>query len=75
VGYFQNTCLIRPNNYFLLQRSQAQLDEVHSINNEKYTIVKIWPIKINGVSTGRAPIHVNKIIVLRRVHKIICLTG
>lgn len=38
-------------------------------------IVNTWPVKIYGSSTGRAPIHVNKINVFTNTHIIILFTG
>lgn len=41
----------------------------------KYIIVRIWPVKINGSSTGRAPIQVSIITILINNQKVICLNG
>lgn len=38
--------------------SHSLVDSGRVIKNEKYIIVNAWPIKINGSSTGRPPIHV-----------------
>jgi hypothetical protein len=38
-------------------------------------MVKICPVKMNGSSTGRAPIHVNIITILIKSQKVICFKG
>jgi hypothetical protein len=43
------------------------------IITEKYKIVKICPVIINGSSTGSAPIHVNKKKILISIQNRFCL--
>jgi len=71
VEYVQNTCLVQPNSYFLLYLSHKINVTDQIANKLKYSTVRTCPIKIKGVSTGRAPIHVSRTVVLSRIHKII----
>jgi len=72
---FKILASIQPNSYFLLFKSHTQ-NIINQIPNRlKYIIVNVCPIKINGVSTGRAPIQVKRIVVLRRIHSVIWFNG
>lgn len=58
---FSKHMLIKLINYLIIL-SHHEASNWFKKKYEKYLIVKICPNKINGGSTGRAPIHVNKII-------------
>jgi len=45
------------------------------IKYKKYTTVRICPVKIYGLSTGRAPIQVNRITVETSIQKLILDRG
>ena len=45
------------------------------IKNEKYAPVSNCPVRIYGLSTGRAPIQVSKITITINVQNIAWLTG
>ncbi len=41
----------------------------------KYNRVKIWPVRMNGVSTGHAPIQVSRMTLLNKVQRIVLFIG
>ena len=45
------------------------------MKNEKYIHVKIWPIRMNGSSTGRAPIHDRRVADEASIQNVILLMG
>lgn len=71
---FSKYPLIQPNNYKAVE-SQILNVMIQIMNIPKYMIVKTCPVKMNGGSTGRVPIHVNRITTLNMIHSVNWLIG